>query len=105
MNWILAAFFAVGAFANITASGQAREEYQRWGYPEWFHYVTGTLELAVAVFLVFPATRLAGYALGVVVMGAATTTLLFHAEYFHALAPLIVLTFISVNAWLNLRRR
>jgi hypothetical protein len=26
-------------------------EYQRWGYPDWFHFMTGGLELVVALLL------------------------------------------------------
>jgi hypothetical protein len=40
----LAAFFVVGSLSNIFAPGSIYEEYLRWGYPRWFHFVTGSLE-------------------------------------------------------------
>ncbi len=45
----LAAFFVVGSLSNIFAPGSIYEEYLRWGYPHWFHFVTGSLELTTAV--------------------------------------------------------
>lgn len=73
-------------------SPQNAASYARWGYPEWFHYITATLELAAAALLINPATRKLGAAIGSFVMAAASLTTLFHAEYDQAIAPLIVLT-------------
>lgn len=73
-------------------SPQNAASYARWGYPDWFHYITATLELAAAALLINPATRKLGAAIGSFVMAAASLTTLFHAEYDHAIAPLIVLT-------------
>jgi len=30
---------------NLLAPGSTAAEYKRWGYPDWFHFVTGALEL------------------------------------------------------------
>lgn len=73
-------------------SPQNAASYARWGYPDWFHYITATLELAAAALLINPATRKLGAAIGSFVMAAASLTTLFHAEYDQAIAPLIVLT-------------
>src|SRR5882762_10174699 len=67
----LAAFFVVGSLSNIFAPGSIYEEYLRWGYPHWFHFVTGSLELTTAVLLAQARTRLWGSALGCTVMLAA----------------------------------
>ncbi|OYR27956.1 doxX-like family protein [Brucella pseudogrignonensis] len=73
-------------------SPQNAASYARWAYPDWFHYITATLELAAAALLINPATRKLGAAIGSFVMAAASLTTLFHAEYDQAIAPLIVLT-------------
>lgn len=104
LSWLLAIFFVVGGLANLFASDQVRQDYQAWGYPAWFHYVTGVLELTTAALLAFPRTRLVGSTLGAFVMTAAAATVLVNAEYAHALAPLIVLSFVGVDAWLTGRR-
>lgn len=99
--WLLAAFFVLGGVMNIFVSPQAVADYERWGYPAWFHYVTGTLELTAAALLIRKKTRFLGAMLASLVMIAAATTVLSNGEISHALAPLIVLAVSIVVAWLN----
>jgi len=101
--WLLAAFFALGGFLNIFASPGVLEDYERWGFPGWFHYVTGALEWTSAVLMAVPFTRFAGSMLAAAVMAAAAGTVLLHGEYTHAVAPLVVLALACVNAWLTWR--
>ena len=101
----LAAFFVVGSLSNIFARGSIYEEYLRWGYPHWFHFVTGSLELTTAVLLAQARTRLWGSALGCTVMLAALATVTLHGEYGHGVAPLVVATLSMVVGWIDLRKR
>jgi hypothetical protein len=96
--WALAAFFVLGSLINIF-SGQAGVEYENWGYPDWFHFVTGGLELSTAVLLALAATRTLGAALGCTVMIAATLTVLIHGEYAHATLPILVLASTAAIGW------
>ena len=86
----LAAFFVVGSLSNILAPRSIFEEYLKWGYPHWFHFVTGSLELMTAVLLARAQTRVWGSALGCTVMLAALATVTLHGEYGHGVAPLVV---------------
>jgi len=90
LAWALAAFFVAGSLGNIFAARSIIEEYARWGYPTWFHFVTGSLELTTAALLVWAPTRLWGAALGCTVMCAALGTVIIHGEYGHAAPPLVV---------------
>jgi DoxX-like family len=101
----LAAFFVVGSLSNIFAPGSIYEEYLRWGYPHWFHFVTGSLELTTAVLLARARTRLWGSALGCTVMLAALATVTLHGEYGHGVAPLVVATLSIVVGWIAWRER
>src|SRR3984957_16242712 len=101
----LAAFFVVGSLSNIFAPGSIYEEYLRWGYPHWFHFVTGSLELATAVLLAQARTRLWGSALGCTVMLAALATVTLHGEYGHGVAPLVVATLSIVVGWIAWQKR
>ncbi|SDO96099.1 DoxX-like family protein [Lutimaribacter pacificus] len=103
--WLLAAFFVIGGTMNIFATEQILADYDRWGYPGWFHYLTGTLEWASAILMIFPATRLAGSALAGCVMLGAAATVLSHGEYGHAVPPLVVLALVCLNLWLTWRAR
>ena len=90
LAWALAAFFVAGSLSNLFAPRSIYEEYLKWGYPHWFHFVTGSLELTTAVLLARAPSRLWGAALGFTVMCAALGTVIVHGKYGHAVAPLIV---------------
>jgi hypothetical protein len=97
----LAAFFVVGFVINTFMVKLVGPEYRRWGYPEWFHLVSGGLELIVALLLPAMATRLFGVALGSAIMLAAIATVVWHREYHRAAPPLgvfVLLVIVGVTA-------
>jgi hypothetical protein len=100
----LAVFFIVGSLGNIFAPGSIYEEYLKWGYPRWFHFVTGSLEFTTAVLLARASTRLLGSSLGCTVMLGALATVAIHGEYGHAAPPLVVATLTIVVGWITWRR-
>lgn len=100
---LLSAFFIVGGAVNLFAPPEILQDYQTWGYPDWFHYVTGALEWSAAVLMAIPLTRLAGSILAAAIMTAAAATVLSHGEYVHGLQPLIVLVLVCLNGWLTWR--
>ena len=103
--WALAAFFVVGSGINLAAPPATATDYLRWGYPAWFHFVTGGLELATAILLALSATRLVGATLGCMVMLAATATVAVHGEYAHAIPPIVVFALATTVGWTSLRIR
>ncbi|MCP3716568.1 MULTISPECIES: DoxX family protein [unclassified Paraburkholderia] len=105
LPFVLAAFFVVGSLSNIVAPRSIFEEYLKWGYPHWFHFVTGSLELMTAVLLARARTRLWGSALGCTVMLAALATVTVHGEFGHGVAPLVVATLSIVVGCIAWRKR
>lgn len=103
LPFVLAAFFVVGSLSNLLAPTPIYEEYLKWGYPRWFHFVTGLLELSAAILLVRAPSRLLGSALGCTVMLAALATVIIHGEYGHAVPPLVVATLSLVVGWTSWR--
>lgn len=75
LSWVLAAFFVFAGLLNIVAPASLLQDYERWGYPGWFHYATGALELLSAALLAWPARRKSGAAVGMSVIAAAVVTL------------------------------
>lgn len=102
--WLLAAFFVLGGTLNIFATAELVEDYRGWGYPGWFHYVTGLMEWTAAILIALPATRLAGSALAGAIMLAAAGTVLLNGELAHAASPLLVLGLVCLNGWLTWQR-
>lgn len=103
LPFVLAAFFVVGSLSNLLAPTPIYEEYLKWGYPRWFHFVTGLLELSAAILLVRAPSRLLGSALGCTVMLAALATVIIHGEYGPAVPPLVVATLSLVVGWTSWR--
>lgn len=90
LTWGLVAFFVFSGLLNIFAPTPLIEDYLRWGYPGWFHYSTGSLELLSAFLQGRRATSKAGVVLGALILGAAVITLLIYHEWLHATFPLLI---------------
>lgn len=101
LAYVLVGFFVIGAAGNIMAPKTIAEEYARWGYPHWFHFVTGCLELTSAVLMARSASRLIGSLLASCIMASAIATVVFHGEYSHAIAPFVVLSLLMLSVYLH----
>jgi len=99
LTWALAAFFVLAFFINTFAVKLVGPEYRRWGYPDWFHFVSGGMDLAVAILLPVADVRPLGVALGCCIMLVAIATVIRHREYHRAVPPLIVLVLLAIVGW------
>jgi hypothetical protein len=85
--WLLVAAFAVAGLINAIGMPAVKSNFVRWGYPSWWCYFTGGLEIVAAALIALPAGREAGLILSAVIVAAAVLTVLRHREFSH-LAPL-----------------
>jgi uncharacterized membrane protein YphA (DoxX/SURF4 family) len=99
--WVLAIVFAGSATANFIGPKPLRDAFARWGYPSYWHLVTGALELAAAVLLAIPQTRLLGVVLGAAITLAAFATVTWHREYAHTPPSIALLTALTGLAALS----
>lgn len=60
--------FLAGGIANATGNPKIRESFNHLGFPGWWCWVTAVLEIAVALLLAFPATRIVGACIGALIM-------------------------------------
>ena len=67
------------------------QDFSNWGYPYWFLYVTGIIEVGGAICLLIPATRLYGTLLLSVTMVGAAMTHFFAGEMGAVPVPLVIL--------------
>jgi uncharacterized membrane protein YphA (DoxX/SURF4 family) len=96
VRWLLVMFFILGGVANIVGPRSIRDSYTRWGFPPWFRFITGLLELASALMIALPHLQRPGLLLGAAVMAAAAATLIHHREWRHLPPAAIVIVIIVV---------
>jgi hypothetical protein len=94
LAWLLALAFLGAGVVNAVGSAAIKDDFVRWGYPRWWNFVTGGLELLVAALIATPGTRVAGLGLGAAICIAAVATVVRHRDYAHV-PPGVVLTALS----------
>ena len=81
--WLLALALAGAGLFNAIGGAAAQAQFQRWGYPAWWNFVTAALEILSAALIVLPETRIWGLALAAIVLIAAIATVTRLGEYKH----------------------
>jgi DoxX-like family len=76
--WLLVAAFSGAGLFNAIGMRSTREDFVRWGYPSWWHRVTGRLEILCAILIALPLGRAAGLGIGAIIIVAASLTVLRH---------------------------
>ena len=88
LSALLSLMFLMPASFKLLNVSIAVEHFTTWGIPLWMMHVIGASELAGAIGLVIPRTRLAaGYALFLLMIGGLATHLTY-GEYVFALMPI-----------------
>jgi uncharacterized membrane protein YphA (DoxX/SURF4 family) len=86
---VVSLMFVVPACLKLSNAGIAVEHFATWGIPTWMMHVIGASELAGAIGLLLPRTRLAAaFALFLLMIGGLFTHLTY-GEYLFALMPLV----------------
>ena len=99
--WLLVAgFFGAGLF-NAIGTSATQSNFARWGYPRWWSFLTGGLEIMSAVLIALPASRIIGVALGAAIISAAVLTVLRHRDLSHLVPLGVFVALIAVAATLS----
>jgi len=87
---LLGVAFVMSGGMKLSGAPEMVANFQRWGYPGFFIYVTGAIELVSALLLFMPRTAAYGAALLIPTMVGAVLTHLTHDEMSHAPVPLVL---------------
>lgn len=98
--WVLLAlFYLFAGGSKLLNPGAHIENFAHWGYPVWFLYLTGGIEVVSAVFLFMPKVRWYGVLLLSATMIGAVLTHLRAGEMRALPIPLVLLFLLFVLAW------
>jgi uncharacterized membrane protein YphA (DoxX/SURF4 family) len=99
LTWLLALVFFASGGAKLAALEFETEAFARWGYPPWFMYLTGVLEVAGAIGLLLPRlATLAAACLAALMIGAVATHAM-HAEWPMLGIASLILAACAWRAW------
>ncbi len=96
---LLAFAFVGAASGKLMGAPEMVENFARWGYPSWFLYVTGAIEVVAAILIAVPKTRFFGASLLVATMIGGVGTHVIHGEYGAAIPALVLMSLSALVAW------
>jgi putative oxidoreductase len=103
--WVLSIVLAVGFLgaggSKLAAAPFQVQLFQMLGFPGWFMYVTGILEIAGAIALLIPRYAVVGAAIIICVMLGALASLITHAQLSMIPATVLMLVLASVVGYLR----
>ncbi|MDH5428304.1 MAG: DoxX family protein [Nitrospirota bacterium] len=96
---VLGAMFIMAGGTKLLGSHSQVEHFAQWGYPLWFLYLTGLIEVGGGICLFIPRTQYYGIViLSITMIGAALTHLRAH-EMNAFPVPLVLLGLLVTLAW------
>lgn len=93
---VLSLYFAANGITKLMGHPHVVENFRLWGYSSAFLTLIGVVELACGILLLPPRTAFAGVVVLVGIMFGAIGTHVLHAEWAHALIPIVVLGLLSI---------
>lgn len=96
---VLGAMFLMAGGAKLMGSHSQVEHFAQWGYPLWFLYLTGIIEVGGGICLFIPKAQFYGIVvLSLTMVGAALTHLRAH-EMNAFPVPVVLLCLLVLLAW------
>jgi uncharacterized membrane protein YphA (DoxX/SURF4 family) len=91
LSIVLALAFAGAGIAKLLSAPMMVAEFALFGYPQWFLYVVGALEVLSAIFFLVPRLRAVATGIVICIMVGALFSHVTHGQFGMAIGPLILL--------------
>ncbi len=88
---VLALAFAGAGIAKLLSAPMMVAEFSLFGYPAWFLYVVGALEVLSAIFFLVPRLRAVATGTVICIMVGAIFSHVTHAQFGMAVGPVVLL--------------
>jgi uncharacterized membrane protein YphA (DoxX/SURF4 family) len=88
---VLALAFAGAGIAKLLSAPMMVAEFALFGYPQWFLYVVGALEVLSAIFVLVPRLRAVATGVVICIMVGAIFSHVTHGQFGMAIGPVILL--------------
>ena len=99
LSWVLALIFLLSGGAKLAGLEFEIAAFERWGYPWWFMYLTGVIEVVGGVGLLLRRlAALASVGLAAVMVGAIATHLI-HAEWGMLVVATVIFAAAVLRGW------
>ncbi|AOE50908.1 DoxX family protein [Kangiella sediminilitoris] len=98
---ILLVIFLVSGSAKLMGLNFELEAFTRWGYPIWFMYLVGFIEIAAVVLLLIPKVSSIGSLVMAGVMAGAIATHMMHHEWLMLIVALAILVLTLYRTYLG----
>lgn len=103
--WVVAVLLFLGflgaGFSKLTAQPVMVKEFTTFGYPSWFMYLTGLIEVVSAILVIVPKTARIGAGLLICVMVGAIFSHVTHGQAAMIVAPVVLLVLAAVELQLR----
>jgi putative oxidoreductase len=96
---VLGIFFIAAGGAKLMGSESQVEHFAQWGYPIWFLYLTGIIEVVGGLCLFIPKTQWYGMVVLSITMVGAALTHLMAGEMGAVPVPLVLFGLLLLLAW------
>jgi len=96
---LLGIFFIVAGGAKLMGNPSQVEHFAQWGYPLWFVYLTGIIEVGGGLCVFIPKTQWYGIVVLSITMVGAALTHLRAGEMGAVPVPLVLLGLLLLLAW------
>lgn len=101
LSILLSLVFLASGGAKLAGLEFEIAAFERWGYPLWFMYIIGLVEVSGGIaLLVGRLSALAGASLALMMIGAVATHVI-HAEWGMLVAASVILMLSATRAWLG----